>query len=42
MGGHALAMAKQILQGKTFPKNNIEPTVVVTQDNVATYVNDGY
>jgi len=42
MGGRALAMAKQMLQGKTFPKINIEPTIVVTQDNVAKYVNDGY
>ncbi len=42
MGGRALAMAKEMLQGKTFPKNNIEPTVVVTADNVAKYVNDGY
>jgi len=42
MGGRALAMAKQILQGKKFPKDNIEPTVVVTKDNVAKYVNEGY
>ena len=42
MGGRALAMAKQILLGKTFPKVNIEPTVVVTQDNVAQYLNDAY
>jgi len=35
-------MAKAMLQGKTFPKDNIEPTVVVTADNVAKYVNDGY
>jgi len=42
MGGRALAMAKAMLQGETFPKDNIEPTVVVTADNVAKYVNDGY
>jgi len=42
MGGRALAMVKAILQGKTFPKDNIEPTIVVTADNVAKYVNDGY
>ena len=35
MGGRAVAMAKQMLQGKTFPRINIEPTIVVTQDNVA-------
>jgi ribose transport system substrate-binding protein len=42
MGGRAVAMAKQMLQGKTFPKDNIEPTVVVTQDNVSKYLNDSY
>ncbi|MGA2381320.1 MAG: substrate-binding domain-containing protein [Spirochaetia bacterium] len=42
MGGRALAMAKQMLQGKTFPKDNIEPTIVVTKDNVSKYVTDGY
>ena len=42
MGGHALAMAKQMLQGKTFPKDNIEPTIVVTQDNVSKYLDDAY
>jgi len=42
MGGRALAMAKQMLQGKTFPKDNIEPTIVVTKDNVSKYVTEGY
>ncbi len=42
MGGRALAMAKQMLQGKTFPKINIEPTIVVTKDNVSKYVSEGY
>jgi ribose transport system substrate-binding protein len=42
MGGRAVAMAKQMLQGKTFPKDNIEPTIVVTQDNVSKYLNDAY
>jgi len=42
MGGRALAMAKQMLQGKTFPKDNIEPTIVVTKDNVSEYVTEGY
>jgi ribose transport system substrate-binding protein len=42
MGGRALAMAKQMLQGKTFPKDNIEPTVVVTADNVAKYMDESY
>ena len=35
-------MAKQILQGKKFPKINIEPTIVVTEDNVAKYLDDAY
>ncbi len=42
MGGRALAMAKQMLQGKKFPKDNIEPTIVVTKDNVSKYVTEGY
>jgi len=42
MGGRALAMAKAMLQGKTFPKINIEPSVTVTADNVAKYLNDAY
>jgi ribose transport system substrate-binding protein len=42
MGGRALEMAKAMLQGKTFPKNNIESTVTVTADNVAKYLNDAY
>jgi len=41
-GGRALAMAKQMLMGKTFPKMNIEPTIVVTQDNVSKYVDEAY
>ncbi len=41
-GGRALAMAKQMLQGKTFPKINIEPTIVVTQDNVSKYLDEAY
>ncbi|WP_455381652.1 sugar ABC transporter substrate-binding protein [Salinispira pacifica] len=42
MGGRAVALAKQILQGTTFKKINIEPTVTVTQENVAKYLNDAY
>ena len=42
MGGRAVAMAKQMLQGKKFPKDNIEPTIVVTADNVSKYLNDAY
>jgi len=42
MGGRAVAMAKAMLMGKKFPKINIEPTIVVTQDNVAKYLDDAY
>jgi len=43
MGGRAVVMAKQILMGTNPPKKiNIEPTVTVTQDNVAQYLNDAY
>ncbi len=42
MGGRAVALAKKILQGEKFEKDIIEPTVVVTQDNVAEYLNDAY
>ncbi len=42
MGGRAVAMAKEILLGKKFPKDNIEPTIVVTQDNVSKYLDDAY
>jgi ribose transport system substrate-binding protein len=42
MGGRAVALAKKILLGEKFEKDIIEPTVVVTADNVAKYVNDGY
>ncbi len=42
MGGRALAMAKKILQGAKFEKMNIEPTVVVTSQNVSKYLADSY
>jgi ribose transport system substrate-binding protein len=42
MGGRAVALAKKILQGEKFEKIIIEPTVVVTQDNVAQYMGDAY
>ena len=42
MGGRAVALAKKILLGEKFQKDIIEPTVVVTADNVAKYINDGY
>jgi ribose transport system substrate-binding protein len=42
MGGHAVALAKKILQGEKFQKNNIEPTIVVTSANVSKYMADAY
>jgi ribose transport system substrate-binding protein len=42
MGGRAVALAKQILLGAPFKKDIIEPTYVITADNVAKYVQDGY
>jgi ribose transport system substrate-binding protein len=42
MGGHAVAMAKKILQGEKFKKTNIEPTIVVTSENVSKYTADAY
>jgi len=42
MGGRAVALAKKILMGEKFEKDIIEPTVVITADNVAKYINDGY
>jgi len=42
MGGHAVALAKKILQGAKFQKDNIEPTIVVTSENVSKYVADAY
>lgn len=42
MGGRAVIFAKDILNGKKFKKDVIEPTIVVTQANVAKYLNDAY
>ena len=43
MGGRAVALAKKILLGeKITEKYIVEPTVVVTQDNVAQYLDQAY
>jgi len=42
MGGRAVALAKKILQGEKFEKTNIEPTIVVTAENVQKYMKDAY
>jgi ribose transport system substrate-binding protein len=42
MGGRAVQLAKRILQGEKFEKYIVEPTIVVTADNVQKYINEGY
>jgi ribose transport system substrate-binding protein len=42
MGGRAVALGKKILLGDKFQKVGIEPTIVVTQENVSKYLNDAY
>ena len=42
MGGRAVALAKKILLGEKFEKDIIEPTIVVTSENVAKYKDEGY
>ncbi len=42
MGGRAVELAMKILKGAKFQKDNIEPTVTVTSDNVSKYLNDAY
>ena len=42
MGGRAVQLAKKILQGEKFEKYIVEPTVIVTADNVAQYLDQGY
>jgi ribose transport system substrate-binding protein len=42
MGGRSVQLAKKILLGEKFKKDNIEPTVTVTAANVSKYLNDAY
>jgi ribose transport system substrate-binding protein len=42
MGGRAVELAKKILLGAKFAKDIIEPTIVVTSENVAKYKDEGY
>ena len=42
MGGDAIVMAKDILRGGSFKKDNISETIIVTKDNVAKYLNNAY
>jgi ribose transport system substrate-binding protein len=42
LGGRAVQLAKKILMGEKFQKDNIEPSVTVTADNVSQYMNESY
>lgn len=42
IGAHAVDLAEKILEGANFKKNNIEPSIVVTQKNVAKYLDEAY
>jgi ribose transport system substrate-binding protein len=42
MGGDAVVLAKKILMGEPFQKDNIQPTYVVTSENVAQYLDNAY
>ena len=42
MGGDAIRVAKDILQGGDFEKNIIQPTYVVTSENVDQYLDKAY
>jgi ribose transport system substrate-binding protein len=42
MGGDAVRLAKDILRGKSFKKDNISPTYVVTKDNVDKFFGNSY
>ncbi len=42
MGGDAIVLAKKILEGASFDKDNISPTFIVTSDNVSKYLDNAY
>jgi ribose transport system substrate-binding protein len=42
MGGDAIVLAKEILLGGSFEKDNIAPTFIVTSENVAEYLDNAY
>jgi ribose transport system substrate-binding protein len=42
MGGDSIVLAKKILMGESFKKDNIQPTYVVTAENVAQYLDNAY
>ena len=42
MGGDAIVLAKEILRGAPYDKEYITETIIVTQDNVAQYMDNAY
>lgn len=42
MGGDSIVLAKEILLGGSYEKDNISPTYIVTSENVAQYVDNAY
>ncbi len=42
MGGDGVRLAKEILRGATFKKDNLSPSYIVTSENVAQYMNEAY
>jgi ABC-type sugar transport system substrate-binding protein len=42
MGADAVKLAKEILQGADFEKDNVIPSTVVTSDNVDQYMGNAY
>ena len=42
MGGDAVVLAKEILRGGSFERDNIAPTIIVDQNNVADYMDNSY
>jgi len=42
MGGDSIVLGKKILQGESFKKDVIQPTFVVTSENVSEYLDNAY
>jgi len=42
MGGDGVRLAKEILRGATFKKDNLSPSYIVTSENVAQYMKEAY
>jgi len=42
MGGDAIVLAKKVLEGASYEKDYIAPTIIVTSENVADYMSNAY